>query len=154
MLHQRVRFSCLLLPLRENATIIERHNLDYLLTVFFPAVQDLFRPRTLRQVGMTSDELLHVLFFIRILDGLQVHHLQIAALHEIARFVENVGDTAAHAGRKISTGSSKHDNPAAGHIFASVIADAFNDGNGTAVADGEPFAGDAANKGFAGCCAI
>ena len=47
-------------------------------------------------------------------------------------------------GREIPPGPSEHDDAAAGHVLAAVIADAFDDGERAAVADGEPLAGDAA----------
>ena len=58
--------------------------------------------------------------------------------------VEHVGDAAAHAGGEVAAGPAEHDDASAGHVLAAVIADAFDDGERAAVADGEAFAGDAA----------
>ena len=60
--------------------------------------------------------------------------------------VEHVGHAAAHAGREITAGAAQHDDAAAGHVFAAVIADALDDGLRAAVANGEPLAGDAAHE--------
>ena len=46
------------------------------------------------------------------------------------------------------------DHHAAGHVFAAVIADAFDDGRRAAVADGEPLAGQAVDEHFAGGRAV
>ncbi len=43
---------------------------------------------------------------------------------------------------------AEDDDAAAGHVLAAVIADAFDNRVGTAVADAEAFAGDAADKQF------
>ena len=56
---------------------------------------------------------------------------------EVAFFVENVGDAAAHAGSEIPAAGAEHDHRAAGHVFAAVIADAFNDRCRAGVANGK-----------------
>ena len=40
---------------------------------------------------------------------------------------EHVGDAAAHAGGEVPAGAAEHDDAAAGHVLAAVIADAFDD---------------------------
>ena len=64
--------------------------------------------------------------------------LDVAALPEIAVRVPDVGDAAAHAGGEVAAGGAEDDDAAAGHVFAAVVADAFDHGVGAAVADGEP----------------
>ena len=63
--------------------------------------------------------------------------------------VPNVGDAAAHAGGEVAAGGAEDDDAAAGHVFAAVVADAFDDGIGAAVADGESLGRAAAEKRFA-----
>ena len=58
--------------------------------------------------------------------------------------VEHVGDAAAHAGSEVAAGRAEHDDAPAGHVLAAVIADAFDDRQGAAVAHGEPLAGEPA----------
>src|SRR5262249_4300977 len=53
-------------------------------------------------------------------------------------------DAARHARREITSGATEHHNDAARHVFAAVVARAFDDGNGARVADGEAFASHAA----------
>ena len=76
----------------------------------------------------------------------QVDHLAVAAARELAVGVEHVGDAAAHAGREVAPGPAEHDDAAAGHVLAAVIADAFDDHRGAAVAHAEPLAGHAADE--------
>ena len=146
MLHHRVRFCCLLLPLREHATIIERHDFDDFLLVLFPAIQDLLCSNALGKPRMSRDEILDELFFLRVFQSFQVDHFQIAALREIALLVENVGDAAAHTGRKVASGAAKNDHPPAVSCTP-VIADTFDNSNRSAVSNREPLAG-AANVRF------
>ena len=48
-------------------------------------------------------------------------------------------------GGEVAAGPAEHDDAAAGHVFAAVVADAFDDRVRAAVADGEALAGDAAD---------
>ena len=68
---------------------------------------------------------------------------------EVAVLVEHVGDAAGHAGAEVAAGRAEHDDAAAGHVFAAVIADGFDDGVHAAVAHAEALAGHAADVGFA-----
>ena len=49
---------------------------------------------------------------------------------------------------------AEDDDDAAGHVFAAVVADALDDGDGAGVAHGEALAGDAAEIAFAGDGAV
>src|SRR5262249_52220031 len=75
---------------------------------------------------------------------LELDHRHVAARLERVIVVEDVGDAARHAGREIASGAPKYHDDAARHVFAAVVPRAFDDGNGTRVADGEAFAGHAA----------
>ena len=68
---------------------------------------------------------------------------------EFAVFVEHIGDAARHAGGEVAPGLADDDDDAAGHIFAAVIAGAFDDRDRAGVAHGEALAGDAAEIAFA-----
>ncbi len=50
---------------------------------------------------------------------------------------------------KLRPGLAEHDDHAAGHVFAAVVAHALDHGDGTGVADGEALAGDAAEVALA-----
>ncbi len=66
----------------------------------------------------------------------------IAALHarEARRPRRDVRDAAAHARAEVAAGGAEHDDGAAGHVLAAVIADALDDGGRAAVAHGEALA--------------
>src|SRR3984957_8328085 len=87
-------------------------------------------------------------------DRLEIDHRQITTPREIAGFVEHIGDAAGHAGREIPPGLADDDDDAARHIFAAVIASAFDDCYRPGIAHGETFAGDAAEIALAGDRAI
>ena len=75
---------------------------------------------------------------------LELDHRHVAALGEVAVLVEHIGDAARHAGREVAAGLADDDDDAAGHVFAAMVADALDDGDGAGVAHGEALAGDAA----------
>ncbi len=54
-----------------------------------------------------------------------------------------------HAGREVAAGLAEHDDDAAGHIFAAMVAGALDNDGGAGVAHGEALAGDAAEIAFA-----
>ena len=78
---------------------------------------------------------------------LEVDHLEVAALGEVAGLVEDEGDAAAHAGGEVAAGRADDDGHAAGHVLAAVVAGPLDDGHGAAVADAEPLAGAAPEEG-------
>ena len=60
--------------------------------------------------------------------------------------VPDVGDAAGHAGREVAAGRAEDHGPAAGHVLAAVVADAFDHRPGAAVADAEPLGRPAAEE--------
>src|SRR5690606_20721210 len=74
---------------------------------------------------------------------------QVAAPGEISLLVEHIGNAARHAGSEIAPGAAEHDNDAAGHVFAAMIADAFDNCDRTRIPHGKALAGDAAEIAFA-----
>ena len=54
-------------------------------------------------------------------ERLQVDHLLVAADVEVALFVEDVGDAAAHAGAEVAARGADDDDAAAGHVLATVV---------------------------------
>src|SRR5207249_2943284 len=80
-------------------------------------------------------------FFVLDRDDLfQLHHAHVAALLELAVFIENEGDAARHAGREVPSRLTEHHHDPAGHVLAAVVAGALDDGPRAAVANGEPLA--------------
>ena len=51
-------------------------------------------------------------------------------------------------GSEVTPSRAKHDDLAAGHVFAAVVANTFDNGLNTGVADAEALAGDAVDVGF------
>ena len=80
-------------------------------------------------------------------ERLEVDHLEVAPLGEVARLVEDERRAAAHAGGEVPAGRADDDGDAAGHVLAAVVAGPLDDGQGAAVADAEPLAGPAAEEG-------
>ncbi len=87
------------------------------------------------------------LFFLR--HRLELDHRHVAAGFEGAVLVDHVGDAARHAGGEIAPGHAQHHHDAAGHVFAAMVAGAFDHGDGAGIAHGETLARDAAEIAFA-----
>ena len=63
------------------------------------------------------------------------------SIQDIFHFTaQDVGEAAGHAGAEIETDGPENRGDAPGHVFASVLAHAFDDGDGAAVADSESLA--------------
>src|SRR5258708_4064079 len=77
------------------------------------------------------------------IQGVQLHHFRITAGLEAALGIPNIGDSAGHARRKIASRGPQDEDPAAGHVFASVVAHALDDRVGPRVPDAETLAGPA-----------
>ena len=95
---------------------------------------------------MTRDQLADERHFIRLIEPLEIDHVDVAVERERAVGIEHVGDAAAHAGGEVAAGPPEHDHAPAGHVLAAVIADAFDHRLRAAVADREPLAGNAAHE--------
>ena len=103
---------------------------------------------------MPADEVFQPILFFGINKGFQFHHTRITTFFELLVFIDNVGDSAAHACSKISSGRSEYHHPSAGHVFTTVISNSLYNGVGSAVADGETLSGDSPEKCFSGGGAI
>ena len=78
-------------------------------------------------------------------------------LHRLAKRpprVVDVGDAARHAGGEVAAGVAEHDDHAAGHVFAAMVAGAFDHRDRAGVAHREALAGDALEIGLAGDRAV
>ena len=84
------------------------------------------------------------------LDTLQFDHAQVAVDQKLILRIPNVGNASAHSGGEIASCGAEDDHATSGHVFASVVADAFDDGVGAAVADAKPLGSLATEEGFTG----
>src|SRR6185295_10329509 len=83
-------------------------------------------------------------FAVLVVELLQKHHLVVELCGENIVRVVDVGNATTHAGPKVSTGCTEHDHTTAGHVLATVIADALDDCSRARVAHTEPLANHAA----------
>src|SRR5437016_3689497 len=103
---------------------------------------------------MPGDEITDEGFLFRIFQFFQIDHLKITPLRKITLDVDHVCDPTTHARCKVSAGAAQDNDTSTGHVFAAMIADTFNNGDGTAVSNGEPFSGHTAYERFSRRCAI
>src|SRR5438045_6022726 len=77
------------------------------------------------------------------------------AMQHIFRFgAENVRETASHARSKIEANWTQHQNDAARHVFAAVLANTFDDGESAAVANGKALTGAPRDKKLSRSCSV
>ena len=104
------------------------------------------RRRRCRSRHVPHDQRLHQIDLVGIDERLEIDHLAIAALPELAVGVEHVGHAAAHARGEVAPGRAEHDDAPAGHVLAAVVAHALDHHVGAAVAHAEALAGHAADE--------
>ena len=121
---------------------------------FIPLRQRPLGARAARVFRVLLDEAAHSVLLAEIHQRDQIDHRRIALAFELVEFVEDERDAAAHAGGEIATGAAEHDDGAARHVFAAVVADTFDDHGGAGIAHGEALAGNAAEIRLASDCAI
>src|SRR5690606_21287072 len=83
------------------------------------------------------------------LHRLQRNLCHVAALVEITDLIKHIGHTTRHASGEVAAGLAKHDDGAAGHVFAAVITHALDHCGGAGVAHRETLAADAGEVHFA-----
>src|SRR5690242_15871367 len=79
---------------------------------------------------------------------------KIAVNYFVGFAAENVGQAASHAGAEIEAERAEDKHDTAGHVFAAVLANPFNDRKSAAIADGKALAGAACHEEPAGCGAV
>ena len=89
-----------------------------------------------------------------VLEFLEPDHLAVHLAGKVAALVEHVGQAAGHARREIAARRPEHDDPAAGHVLAAVVADGLDDRLDAGVAHAETLARHAADVHLARGCAI
>src|SRR4051812_46348497 len=166
-----------LLDFGERAAIFERHDLAELRTVLLPPGKNLRRARRAGEPRVPRDqemqplgvEARHVLEHLDpamrfevvdvVIDALadlflgghrlEIDHRHVAARPEGVPLAQHIGAAAGHTGREVAAGAAEpHDDPA-GHVFATMVAGAFDHGDGAGIAHGKTLAGDATEIAFA-----
>ena len=87
-------------------------------------------------------------------DCFQFHHAEIAVHVEVAVPIKDISNAPGHACCKVTSGFAKNDYTATGHVFATVIADSFNDSMGATVPHAESFCCAASEEGFTTGCTV
>src|SRR5581483_3098824 len=131
-----------------HAAVVLRHDLDELGRELVPQREHLPGARALG-IGRVALEHLFQFAEIALVEPLERHRLLVAAVLERSVLVEHIGDAARHAGGEVAPGLADDGDAPAGHVFAAVVADAFDHSVDAAVAHTEALARDAADIRFA-----
>ena len=126
-------------------TLALRHDPDDLAQRDGPAVMQTVRDLTAGLGGVLGEQGTHQ-FLIALFARAEHFHsdeVRMVALlfHELVSGVPDKRKAAGHSGSEVGAGGAENQDGAAGHVFASVIADALDDGSCSRVADGKAFAG-------------
>ena len=92
-----------------------------------PAVKNFLGDGALGKTDVILKQAFHLFGIVFGVDGFEIDHFCIAQGGEMLVGVINIGDTARHTGGEITSRAADDDDPAAGHVFAAVIADALDD---------------------------
>src|ERR1051325_9762940 len=103
---------------------------------------------------VTLDHFPDLLDFISVLKFFEAYHLLVAASWKIAGLIEDISNSAGHTGSEIPSCRAEDDDTATGHILAPMIADGFDYGSDSTVANAEPLASHATDVGFASSGAV
>ena len=129
---------------RQHALVVARHDLHERLLGAASRRGSLAAYALPRERHVARDQLAHESPVLVASSGSRSTMPRLQRCANVPSLIEHVGDAAAHAGGEIAARPAEHDDPTAGHVFAAVIADAFDHGTRAAVAHGEPLAGHAA----------
>ena len=99
--------------------------------------------------GVLFNERAETFNILRVRDGIEVNHIEVAVAVKEVLFVPDVGDAATHTGAKVVTCWAEHDNTPAGHIFTAVVTCALHHSTGAGVAHGKTFSHLPADEHFA-----
>ena len=125
----------------EDAGVVAGDDFDELGEDDVPAFEQVLGVGAAGAIGVRVDDFFEHVLVVVVLDGFEVDHGGVDVGGEGAVFVPDVGEAAAHAGGEVASGGAEDDDGAAGHVFAAVVADAFDDSASARVADGEALAG-------------
>ena len=87
-------------------------------------------------------------------DTFKFESLRVTHALEIPILVPDVSNAATHAGPEVSTCFSQHYYASTGHVFTAVVANAFDDSSGAAVANTKAFRRNAVEVRLARSCAV
>src|SRR5262245_18026258 len=149
--HRHHRFVDVDAPLERVALGLE-HPLEVLgedlresLDIAPPRRQDLLGDRRARELEVHGDERAQRLDVL-VVECVDVDHLVVHTPVERAVRVPYEREAATHSGREIAAGRAEDDRAPAGHVLASVIADAFDDRRRARVAHTEALADEPADE--------
>src|SRR5210317_837833 len=103
---------------------------------------------------MILDQLFQLADICRSADFLQFDGAHVALAGEFTVWIPDIGNAPAHTGAEVAAGLAKYHYTTAGHVFAAVITDAFNNCTGATVSYRKSLGRDATEIGFPASCSI
>src|SRR5262249_51988370 len=125
----------------QSAAIVQRHHFLEQIAIPCPVVENLGGTPALCQFAVAPDQVENEMLFLRVRESFKIDHLQVTSLSEVAFLIDDVSNAPAHSRGKVSTGSPEYDDSAAGHVLATMVADALNHSGCSAVTNSKAFPG-------------
>ena len=140
----------------QHALVVTREDLEELRQLGIPVGEQVLATRRAGELDMLFDFRLHIgdVRITALDEAVEVDHVLVEAFFEKSVEVVDIGHAARHACSEVASGRAENDHLSARHVFAAVVAHAFDDGFDARVADAEAFACDAVDVGFAGSRAV
>src|SRR4051794_36812493 len=132
----------------EHSLVVLREHLDEVAHLVVPAGEDARRHGRVGLRLVLADDRPQPLAVV-VFDWIDVDHLEVEPAGEGVVRVVHEREPTGHAGAEVAARRPEHDDLAAGHVLAPVVAHAFDDRGRARVADAEPFADDAADEALA-----
>ena len=120
--------------------VLNRHDLNEFLDVTAPVVEHLLGQFGTGAEVVTTDEVVQLVAGCLVFHERQFHHVHIAEVIERMVGVPYIGYTSTHTCGEVAACLSEYHDATTGHVLAAMVACTFDDGNGTAVADGKALA--------------
>src|SRR3954468_10989290 len=145
-MHGGLDFLVVLGSVAEHAFVIGGHDFDELSRDFWPLRQNFLGHHRAGVLAVQLDQVEQIGAVVRRGELFQLDDAEIAAANEIAGRVPDISDAAAHPRREVAASRTEDDDATACHVFAAVIADAFDHRVSAAIANGKTLGGAAAEK--------
>jgi hypothetical protein len=138
----------------ERQSVLARNDCNEVPLRDVPSSELTFRARASSVPGVLLDQAPQKLEVAALSHSREINHRSITLLLELSELIEHERHPAAHTSSEVSARTSEHDDCAARHVLAAMIADSLDYRDRAAVPDSEPLADNSCDVRFAGCRAV
>ena len=107
-----------------------------------------------RVLEVVADKTVQLAVVGHVVDERQLYHLHVAEIIKVAVGIPYICHASAHTGSEVTACGAEHHGASACHVFAAVVAHAFDNSSGTRIAHTEAFADTTVDVYLTGCSSI